>query len=44
MRMLCYVWGNTREDKIKSENIRESIVVAYIVENKVENSLSDLIM
>jgi len=39
MRMLRWIYGNTRRDKVKSEDIRTKIGVASIEEKMKENRL-----
>jgi hypothetical protein len=39
IRMLCWMCGETRRDRITSDNIRERVGVAPVVENMVENRL-----
>ncbi|KAI5440135.1 hypothetical protein KIW84_025471, partial [Lathyrus oleraceus] len=39
MRMLRWMCGNTRDDKIKNDNIREYVGVTPIIEKTVENRL-----
>lgn len=39
MRILCWIYGKTIYDMIKNDNIRETVVVAHIVEKLVENRI-----
>ena len=41
MRMLRWVYGNTRRDKVRNEDIRTKIRVASIKEKMRENRQSD---
>lgn len=36
MRMLCWICDKTRRDKVKNDNIIESVVVTPIVEKNSE--------
>ena len=44
MRMLRWMCGNTRRDKVRNEDIRIKISVASIKEKMRENSLDGLVM
>ena len=39
MRMLCWMCGNTRRDKVRNEDIYTKIGVAFIEEKRRENRL-----
>lgn len=36
MRILCYMYGKTRENKIKNNNIIESVGITPIVKNRLK--------
>lgn len=42
MRVWCWMYGATRLDKIKIDNIRENIKITPIVKKMLENMLSGL--
>ena len=44
IRMLCWMCGNTRRDKVRNKNIRTKIGVASIEEKMRENRLDGLVM
>lgn len=42
MRVWCWMYGATRPDKIKIDNIRENIEITPIVKKMLKNMLSGL--